>query len=144
MKPGPPASQLAEAVLELLKAGKPLTKENLEATYVARRRASWVEEEGKVAEKARDGFHRGMIPGLLGMAIAGFTDGKHSVSGEPKLMPSPEEYYREKIPAAELAQDHGRLPRARRELPQRPDGPRAAGRPFRTTASCWCRTRTRC
>jgi hypothetical protein len=32
------------------------------------------------------------------MAIAGFTEGKHSLSGEPKLMPSPEEYYREKIP----------------------------------------------
>jgi electron-transferring-flavoprotein dehydrogenase len=96
-------AQLAEAVLELLKAAKPLSKENLDATYVARRRASWVEEEGQIAEKARDGFHRGMIPGLLGMAIAGFTEGKHSVSGEPKLMPSPEEYYREKIPAAELA-----------------------------------------
>jgi electron-transferring-flavoprotein dehydrogenase len=95
-------TQLAEAVLELLKAGKPLSGENLEATYVARRRASWVEEEGKVAEKARDGFHRGMIPGLMGMAIAGFTEGKHSISGEPKLMPTPEEYYREKIPAAEL------------------------------------------
>jgi electron-transferring-flavoprotein dehydrogenase len=95
-------AQLAEAVIELLKAGKPLSRENLEATYVAQRRASWVAEEGKVAEKARDGFHRGMIPGLLGMAIAGFTDGKHSVSGEPKLMPTPEEYYREKIPAAEL------------------------------------------
>ena len=95
--------QLAEAVVELLRAGKPLSKKNLEATYVAWRRASWVEEEGKVAEKARDGFHRGMIPGLLGMAIAGFSGGKHSVSGEPKLMPSPEEYYREKIPAAELA-----------------------------------------
>ena len=81
-------TQLAEAVLDLLKAGKPLSRENLEATYVAQRRASWVEEEGKVAEKARDGFHRGMIPGLLGMAIAGFTGGKHSVSGEPKLMPS--------------------------------------------------------
>ncbi|MEO8592743.1 MAG: 4Fe-4S binding protein [Candidatus Solibacter sp.] len=96
-------AQLAGAVLELLKAGKPLTRANLEATYVAQRRASWVEEESKVAEKARDGFHRGMIPGLLGMAIAGFTDGRHSVSGEPQLMPSPEEYYREKIPAAELA-----------------------------------------
>jgi electron-transferring-flavoprotein dehydrogenase len=94
--------QLARAVVEILKEGKPLSKANLEATYVARRRASWVEEEGKAAEKARDGFHRGMIPGLLGMAIAGFTEGKHSLSGEPKLMPSPEEYYRAKIPAAEL------------------------------------------
>ena len=32
-------AQLAEAVLELLKAKKPFTKENLEATYVQRRRA---------------------------------------------------------------------------------------------------------
>jgi len=95
-------TQLAESVVELLKAGKPLSKENLEATYVARRRASWVEQEGRVAEKARDGFHRGMIPGLMGMAIAGFTAGKHSVAGEPGLMPSPEDYYREKIPADEL------------------------------------------
>ena len=95
--------QLGEAVVELLQAGKPLSKENLEATYVARRRASWVEEEGRMAEKARDGFHNGMLPGLLGMAITGFTDGKHSVSGEPMPMPSPEEYYREAIPTAELA-----------------------------------------
>jgi electron-transferring-flavoprotein dehydrogenase len=95
-------TQLAEAVVELLKARKPLNKENLEATYVARRRASWVEQEGRVAEKARDGFHHGMIPGLMGMAIAGFTAGKHSINGEPGLMPSPEEYYREKIPADEL------------------------------------------
>ncbi len=95
--------QLGEAVLELLKAGKPFSQENLEATYVARRRASWVEEEGRIAEKARDGFHNGMLPGLLGMAITGFTDGKRSVSGEPRPMPSAEEYFRETIPAAELA-----------------------------------------
>src|ERR1035438_4968802 len=37
--------------------GRPLTAENLQATYVARRRASWVEQEGRVAECARDGFH---------------------------------------------------------------------------------------
>ena len=95
--------QLGEAVLELLKAGQPFSQENLEATYVARRRASWVEEEGRIAEKARDGFHNGMLPGLLGMAITGFTDGKRSVSGEPRPMPSAEEYFRETIPAAELA-----------------------------------------
>ena len=135
--------QLAEAVLELLKAGKPLSKENLEATYVAWRRASWVEEEGKVAEKARDGFHRGMIPGLLGMAIAGFTGGKHSVSGEPKLMPSPEEYYREKIPAAELAKIMDDC-RARGVSCHNALMDRVGGRPFRTTASCWYRTRTPC
>jgi electron-transferring-flavoprotein dehydrogenase len=73
--------QLAEAVLELLRDDKPFTKENLEETYVARRRASWVEQEGTVAEKARDGFHRGVVTGLLGMALAGFTKGKHWIAG---------------------------------------------------------------
>ena len=66
--------QLAEAVLELLKAGKPFTQENLDETYVVRRRASWV-RRGPLAEKARDGFHRGMLPRMLGMAMAGFTNG---------------------------------------------------------------------
>ena len=95
-------SQLAEAVLELLRAGQPFNRENLERTYVARRRASWVEEEGRVAEKARDGFHRGVVTGLIGMALAGFTSGKRSLAGEPKLMPQLADYYRGKIPAAEL------------------------------------------
>ncbi|HYW48826.1 MAG TPA: 4Fe-4S binding protein [Bryobacteraceae bacterium] len=95
-------AQLAEAVLELLGERKPLSKENLEATYVSRRRASWVEQEGRIAEKARDGFHRGLIPGLLGMALAGFTDGKRSIPGEPGLMPDLREYYRGKIPSGEV------------------------------------------
>ena len=95
-------SQLAEAVLELLRAAKPFDRENLERTYLARRRASWVEQEGRVAEKARDGFHRGMVTGLIGMALAGFTNGKHSLAGEPKLLPQLADYYRGKIPAAEL------------------------------------------
>jgi electron-transferring-flavoprotein dehydrogenase len=95
-------AMLAEAVLELLREGKPFTRENLEATYVARRRASWVEQEGRVAEKARDGFHRGVIPGLLGMALAGMTGGRYSIPGEPKLMPGMVEYYGGRIPKKEL------------------------------------------
>jgi electron-transferring-flavoprotein dehydrogenase len=97
-------SQLAEAVLELLRAAKPFDRENLERTYLARRRASWVEQEGRVAEKARDGFHRGVVTGLIGMALAGFTNGKRSLAGEPKLLPQLGDYYRGKIPAAELEQ----------------------------------------
>jgi electron-transferring-flavoprotein dehydrogenase len=46
-------TQLAEAVLELLKAKKPFTKQNLDEAYVKRRRASWVEKEAIVAEKSR-------------------------------------------------------------------------------------------
>ena len=93
---------LARAVVELLKEKQPINRENLERTYLARRRASWVEAEGRVAEKARDGFNNGVINGLIGMALAGFTQGKVTLGGEPQLSPKPEDYYREKIPAAEL------------------------------------------
>jgi electron-transferring-flavoprotein dehydrogenase len=95
-------AQLADAVVELLKQKLPLNRENLERTYAARRRESWVESEGRVAEKARDGFHRGVITGMIGMALAGFTEGKVTLDGEPQLAPEPAEYYREKIPAEEL------------------------------------------
>jgi len=77
-------AQLGEGVVELLREGKPLTRENIEAVYVARRRASWVEQEAKVAEHARDGFHYGMLPGLLGMALAGFTGGRLALRGKPR------------------------------------------------------------
>jgi electron-transferring-flavoprotein dehydrogenase len=97
-------SQLAEAALELLARGEPFSKANLEKTYVAKRRASWVEEEGRIAEKARDGFHRGTVTGLLGMALAGFTRGRRSIGGEPRAVPGVLEYYRRKIPAAEIDQ----------------------------------------
>jgi len=95
--------QLAEAVIELAKAGQPFTKENLEKTYVARRRASWVEQEGRVAEKARDGFHRGVITGMVGMALSGLTGGKWSLAGEPRIMPTLESFYN-RIPPDEIRQ----------------------------------------
>jgi electron-transferring-flavoprotein dehydrogenase len=95
-------AQLGEAVIELLKAGKPLDKANLEATYVARRRASWVEQESRIAERARDGFHRGIIPGLLGMALAGLSKGRFALAGEPQVMPSLQDYYGDRIGSQEL------------------------------------------
>ncbi len=70
--------QLGEAVLELLRAGKPFTKENLAATYETRRRASWVESGAQGAANARVGFHSGIIKGMIGMALAGMTSGKLS------------------------------------------------------------------
>jgi electron-transferring-flavoprotein dehydrogenase len=100
-------TQLAEAVLELLKAKKPFTKENLDAAYVQRRRASWVEAEALVAEKSRDGFQKGVVTGLLGMALAGLTDGRFALGGEPvppwKRIPSLEDYYRDRIMPVEIA-----------------------------------------
>ncbi len=99
--------QLAEGVIELLEAGKPLTKENLEAAYVARRRASWIEMEGRVAEKARDGFQRGVVTGLVGMALAGLTNGRISLGEEPAhpadKVGTIDTFYRGKIPPEEIA-----------------------------------------
>ena len=69
-------TQLGEAVLELLRARKPFTREHLAATYEARRRASWVERGAREAENARNGFHKGIVRGLLGMAISGYTSGR--------------------------------------------------------------------
>ena len=73
-------SQLGEAVIELLRAGKPFTQENLAATYEVRRRASWVERGANEAENARNGFQDGIIKGMIGMALAGLTGGRLSLS----------------------------------------------------------------
>jgi len=100
-------TQLAEAVLELLKAKKPFTKQNLDETYVKRRRASWVETEGRVAEKSRDGFQKGVATGMIGMALAGLTNGKFSLGSAPvqpwKRIPTVEDYFAGKISRAEIA-----------------------------------------
>ncbi len=100
-------AQLAEAVVELLKAKKPFTKQNLEETYVRRRRESWVEKEGRIAEQSRDGFQHNFISGMLGMALAGLTNGKLAMPGKPmpphERVPSLEEYYQGRIAAEDIA-----------------------------------------
>jgi electron-transferring-flavoprotein dehydrogenase len=74
--------QLAEAVAELLRAGKPFTRENLEESYVRRRRASFVESGAQAAKEARNGFHFGVVRGLVGMALAGLSNGRISVGAK--------------------------------------------------------------
>ena len=100
-------TQLAEAVIELLKAKKPFTKQNLDETYVKRRSASWVETEGRVAEKSRDGFQTGVATGMIGMALAGLTNGKFSLGRAPvqpwKRIPTVEDYFAGKISREEIA-----------------------------------------
>lgn len=71
--------QLAEAAIELLEQKKPFTQENLERSYVRRRRESWVDSESKAAADSRNGFQRGVVRGWLGMALAGFTGGRISL-----------------------------------------------------------------
>jgi len=67
--------QLAEAITELWQQKKPFTRENLEQTYVRRRRESWVDVESRIAANSRNGFEKGIVAGLIGMAVAGFTRG---------------------------------------------------------------------
>ncbi|HEU5400421.1 MAG TPA: hypothetical protein VFU86_03635 [Terriglobales bacterium] len=97
---------LAEGVIELMRAGQPFTRENLERTYVQRRRKSWVEKEGLVAEHARDGFQKGFIRGLIGMGLAGLTGGRislHSKIKEPhERIQEPEDYFRGKFTRTEI------------------------------------------
>jgi electron-transferring-flavoprotein dehydrogenase len=100
-------AQLAEGVIELLEARAPFTRENLESAYVARRRASWVEEEGRVAEKARHGFQLGVVSGFVGMALSGLSGGRLSL-GEEAPHPAEqvgtlEAFYAGRIPPAEIA-----------------------------------------
>ncbi|MBN1516479.1 4Fe-4S ferredoxin [Candidatus Sumerlaeota bacterium] len=98
--------QLAEGVLELLKNGDAFTKENLEKTYVKQRRTSWVEREGRIAEKARDGFGSGFIRGMIGMGLSGMTNGKLNMPGKsvpPHQRVKPlEEFYRGRIASDEI------------------------------------------
>lgn len=97
--------QLAEAVLELLREKLPFTQENLQKTYVRRRRDSWVDEEAQIAADSRNGFQRGFVSGMLGMAFAGYSKGNvvfPRKSEETGASGSLEEAYRQRIPAAEL------------------------------------------
>ena len=73
-------TQLGEAVIELLRAGLPFTQQNLSKTYEKRRRASWVEQGAHEAENARNGCHGGLVQGMIGMALAGLTGGRLSMS----------------------------------------------------------------
>jgi electron-transferring-flavoprotein dehydrogenase len=97
---------LGEAVLQLLREGRPFGRAELEETYVRRRRESWVEREGRIAEHARDGFRRGFVRGLVGMGLAGLTGGKLYVRGggppRSERVPSLEAWCRGRIPTAEL------------------------------------------
>jgi len=99
-------TQLADGVLELLKNGESFTEENLKRAYVDRRRESWVEKDARIAEKSRDGFSKGIIRGLVGMALAGFTNGKLFYPGQPKRpqdrIPSLEDYFRGQFTPGEL------------------------------------------
>ena len=55
---------------------------DLTATYEKRRRESWVEDNARAAENARNGFHVGFVRGLVGMALSGLSRGRLSLKAE--------------------------------------------------------------
>lgn len=96
--------QLAESVVELLKGGEDFTAANLDRTYVAKRRASWVDRELQAATNARTGFERGLLWGLTSMALAGFTGGRIGLpASKPRRVGSVEEFFGDRIAPEEIA-----------------------------------------
>jgi electron-transferring-flavoprotein dehydrogenase len=75
-------TQLGEAIIDLLRTGRPFTRSNLDATYKERRRNSWVERGARKAEFARIGFQGGIVKGMIGMALAGLTNGHLALGGD--------------------------------------------------------------
>jgi len=96
--------QLAEAVIELAAQKRPFNRENLNETYVRRRRESWVDRESTIAAGSREGFQRGVITGMIGMAIAGLTRGRFGLRPWPTPSPacSLKDACGSRIPAAGL------------------------------------------
>jgi len=97
---------LAEAVIELVESGRSFTREDLDRTYVQRRRASWIEQEGRVAERSRDGFNHSFLSGMIGMAMAGMSGGRLAMPGK-EIRPqdrfgSSEDFYSKRISAEEV------------------------------------------
>lgn len=70
---------LGEAVLQAYRQGLPFTAEVLRQSYIAGRRASWLDKENLAAERARNGFQCGLFSGFLGMGLAGFTGGAYGL-----------------------------------------------------------------
>lgn len=98
---------LAEAVMELWRHGLSFSRENLERTYVQRRRNSWIETEARIAERSRDGFARGIIWGLLGMGISGLTQGRLNLPARKLAigpLPNIETYYAGRLNTSAIAE----------------------------------------
>jgi electron-transferring-flavoprotein dehydrogenase len=113
-------TQLAEAVAELLRAGKPFSRENLEASYVRRRRASFVEAGAQAAKDARNGFHSGVVSGLIGMALAGVTGGRMAMAANippaHRQMEPLESYYAHRLRPEQLQSARAEAATGRRSL----------------------------
>jgi electron-transferring-flavoprotein dehydrogenase len=112
--------QLAEAVLELLRDKQPFTRDNLERTYVKRRRESALDKESTIAAKARVGFRRGFVRGVIGTGLTGITRGRINAPGYRKAdtreVKSLAEHFEGRIPAEEITRIKAEASAAQRPL----------------------------
>lgn len=97
---------LGEAVIDLAQNKQPFTQENLNNTYVKKRRESWLEQEARIADSARDGFQKGFFSGLFGMGLTMISGGKFKLKTKVKAThersANLEEFYKGRIPAEEV------------------------------------------
>ncbi len=66
---------LAEGVIDMLKRDADFTKGALNGAYVTRRRNDPLNKELVMAKKARDGFQKNFMFGLMGTGMTGITNG---------------------------------------------------------------------
>ena len=85
--------QLGEAVLELLRAGRPFTQENLAATYETRRRASWVERGAREAEE-RAQWISSRVCARTCRHGAGWTHWRAALAAAGSIPPAPKQIRR--------------------------------------------------
>ena len=136
--------QLAEAVLELLRAGKAFTN-RISPTPTWRGGATaGSRRAAREAENARNGFHGGIVRGLIGMALAGLTGGKllSNRSSSPPTGRSPAPRC-----AMEDIERKTSRPTCVLKMGVRSTmccSPRAAGPRFPSTAACSSPSRMRC
>jgi electron-transferring-flavoprotein dehydrogenase len=95
---------LAEGVIEILKHGGEFTKGTLTAAYERRRRADELNKELQTAKKARDGFGKSFMLGLMGTGMTGMTGGALNLEFASKppsqRIQKLETVYADRIPAA--------------------------------------------
>ena len=71
---------LAEGVIDLLKRDAEFTKGTLTEAYTKRRRRDSLDAELQAAKKARDGFGKGFMIGMMGTGMTGMTNGMLNLS----------------------------------------------------------------
>jgi len=111
---------LAEGVIEILKRDGAFTKGALTEAYENRRRRDALNGELQVAKKARDGFGKGFMPGLMGTGLTGMTGGALNISCASRppsqRIPPLETVYADRIPAAKLLETVEECAKAKQPL----------------------------